>query len=153
MADVNKWTGIGRLTRDAELKYTNAGTAVSKFSIACNRRARTDTNGQRVEETDYFDITLWGKQAEGLHQYLIKGKQIAIEGRLQQDRWIDDQGQHHSRVGIIAENIQLLGGARVDLPQGNQQQAQGWNQAPLQQDQNWNQAPAPASDFPEDLPF
>jgi single-strand DNA-binding protein len=145
MADINHWTGIGRLTRDAELKYTNAGAAVSKFAIACNRRARTDGAGNKVEETDFFDVTLWGKQAEGLQQYLIKAKQIAIEGRLQQDRWTDDQGQSHSRVGIIAENIQLLGGTRVDLPQGTQQQhAPAWNQGQQQ---------TSGEDFPEDLPF
>lgn len=165
MADINHCTLIGRLTRDAELKYTTTGTAVSRFAIACNRRARTDGAGNKIEESDFFEVTLWGKQAEGLHHYLIKGKQVAIEGRLQQDRWKDDQGQSHSRVGIIADNIQLLGGSRVDLPQGNQQQqaqnwnqapqqpAQSWSQAPQQQAQAWSQAPAPASDFPEDLPF
>jgi single-strand DNA-binding protein len=155
MADINHVSLIGRLTRDAEIKYTQAGTAVSKFSIAVNRRARTDATGNKNEETDFFDVTLWGKQAEGLHKYLIKGKQVAIEGRLQQDRWTDQNGASHSRVSIVAENLQLLGGSRVDLPQGQapQQAPQNWSQAP-QQGQNWNQMqPAPAADFPEDIPF
>ena len=114
MADLNHWTGIGRLTREAEIKYTADGTAVVNFAIAVNRRKGKDG----TETTDFFDVTLWGKQGEGLKQYLVKGKQIAIEGRLQQDRWTDQQGQPRSKISIVAENVQLLGGTRVDLPQG-----------------------------------
>ncbi len=107
MADVNHVVLIGRLTRDAELKYTNTGFAVSKLGIAVNRRKKSDAGW--TEEVSYFDVVLWGKTAEALNQYLVKGKQIAVEGELRQNRWEQD-GQNRSKVEISANNIQLLGG-------------------------------------------
>ena len=81
MADINHVVLVGRLTRDAELKYTQGGAAVCKFSIAINRRRK---NGEEwVEEANYFDIVLWGRQGEALNQYLVKGKQVAVEGEQQ----------------------------------------------------------------------
>jgi single-strand DNA-binding protein len=107
MADVNHVIIIGRLTRDAELKYTNGGFAISNFSIAVNRRRK---NGdQWVEEASFFEINLYGKAAESLKPYLTKGKQVAIDGELRQDRWEQD-GQTRSKVVIAASNVQLLGG-------------------------------------------
>jgi single-strand DNA-binding protein len=109
MADLNSVALIGRLTRDAELKYTAGGQAVCKFSIALNRRKK---NGDQWEdEANYFDIVLWGRQGESLSQYLVKGKQIGVDGELRQDRWQQD-GQNRSRVEIVANNIQLLGGGQ-----------------------------------------
>ncbi|MDR3145485.1 MAG: single-stranded DNA-binding protein [Treponema sp.] len=109
MADLNNVALIGRLTRDAELKYTAGGQAVCKFSIAVNRRRK---NGDQWEdEANYFDIVLWGRQGESLSQYLIKGKQIGVDGELRQDRWQQD-GQNRSKVEIVANNIQLLGGGQ-----------------------------------------
>jgi single-strand DNA-binding protein len=108
MADLNHVVLIGRLTRDAELKYTASGQAVCKFSIAVNRRRK---NGDQWEdEANFFDIVLWGRQGESLNQYLVKGKMIGIEGELRQDRWQQD-GQNRSKVEIVANNIQLLGGS------------------------------------------
>ena len=106
-ANLNVVVLIGRLTRDAELKYLSSNTAVSKFSLAVNRRKRS--GDQWVEETDFFDITVWGKTAEALNQYLVKGKEIGVEGELRQSRWEQD-GQSRSRIEIHARNIQLLGG-------------------------------------------
>ncbi|OJF77682.1 MAG: single-stranded DNA-binding protein [Treponema sp. CETP13] len=107
MADVNHVILIGRLTRDAELKYTSGGFPVSNFSIAINRRRK---NGdQWLDEVHYFDITLFGKAGESLKPYLLKGKQIAVDGELRQDRWEKD-GQSRSKVYIAANNVQLLGG-------------------------------------------
>jgi single-strand DNA-binding protein len=107
MADLNHVTLIGRLTRDAELKYTSGGQAVCKFSIALNRRRK---NGDQWEdEANFFDIVLWGRQGEALNQYLVKGKMVGVEGELRQDRWQQD-GQNRSKVEIVATNLQLLGG-------------------------------------------
>jgi single-strand DNA-binding protein len=107
MADLNHVTLIGRLTRDAELRYTSGGQAVCKFSIAVNRRRK---NGDQWEdEANFFDIVLWGRQGEALNQYLVKGKMIGVEGELRQDRWQQD-GQNRSKVEIVANNLQLLGG-------------------------------------------
>lgn len=115
MADVNHVTIIGRLTRDAELKYTAGGQAVCKFSIAVNRRKKS--GDQWVDEASFFDVTAWGKTGEALNQYLTKGKQIAVEGELRQDRWEQD-GQNRSKVEIMANNVQLLGGGQ-DRPQSS----------------------------------
>ena len=107
MADLNHVTIIGRLTRDAELKYTAGGQAVCKFSIAVNRRKK---NGDQWEdEANFFDIVLWGRQGESLQSYLVKGKMVGVAGELKQDRWQQD-GQNRSKVEIIANYIQLLGG-------------------------------------------
>jgi single-strand DNA-binding protein len=106
MADLNHVVLIGRLTRDAELKYTANGQAVCNFSIAVNRRRK---NGDQWEdEVSFFDIVLWGRQGESLNQYLVKGKQVGVDGELRQDRWTKD-GQNHSKVTVVAANLQLLG--------------------------------------------
>jgi len=107
MADINHVVLVGRLTRDAELKYTSNGQAVCKFSVAVNRRKK---NGDQWEdEANYFDVVLWGRQGEALNQYLQKGKSVGVDGELRQDRWQQD-GQNRSKVEIVANNIQLLGG-------------------------------------------
>jgi single-strand DNA-binding protein len=107
MVDLNHVVLIGRLTRDAELKYTANGQAVCKFSLAVNRRRK---NGdQWVDEPNFFDVVLWGRQGESLNQYLVKGKLVGVDGELRQDRWEQD-GQNRSKVEIVANNIQLLGG-------------------------------------------
>ncbi len=104
--DINSVTIVGRLTRDAELKYTNSGFAISNLGLAVNR-SRKDGD-QWVEEANFFDVTLLGRRAESLNQYLLKGKQIAVTGELRQERWEQD-GQKRSRVTIQANNIQLIG--------------------------------------------
>ncbi len=111
MADVNHVILIGRLTRDAELKYTSGGQPVCKFGLAINRRKKQ--GDQYVDEANFFDIVLWGKAGESLNQYLTKGKQVAVEGELRQDRWEQD-GQARSKVEIMANNVQLLGGGNGD---------------------------------------
>jgi single-strand DNA-binding protein len=116
MADLNNVTLIGRLTRDAESKITAGGVAVSKFSIAVNRRKK---NGDVWEdEANFFDIVLWGRSAESLTQYLLKGKQVGIAGELRQDRWQQD-GQNRSKVEIVASSVQLLGGGNNSRDQGD----------------------------------
>ena len=107
MADINHVVLVGRLTREAELKYTATGQAVCKFSIAVNRRRK---NGDQWEdEANFFDVVVWGRQGESLHPYLVKGKMVGVDGELRQDRWQQD-GQNRSKVEIIATYLQLLGG-------------------------------------------
>jgi single-strand DNA-binding protein len=107
MTDLNQVTLIGRLTRDSELKYTAGGVAVCKFSIAVNRSRKV--NDRWEDEANFFDVVLFGKQGEVLNQYLLKGKQVGIDGELRQERWEKD-GQNRSRVEIAANSVQLLGG-------------------------------------------
>lgn len=107
MADINHVVLVGRLTRDAELKYTANGQPVCKFSIAVNRRRKQ--GDQWIDEANFFDIVVWGRQGESLNQYLVKGKLIGVDGELRQDRWEQD-GQNRSKVEVVANNLQLLGG-------------------------------------------
>lgn len=109
MADVNHVILIGRLTRNAELKYTAGGQAVCKFSLAVNRRKKS--GDQWIEEASFFDVVLWGRSGEAVNQYLLKGKQIAVSGSLVQERWEKD-GQQHSSVLIVSDSIQLLADPR-----------------------------------------
>ncbi len=113
--DLNSVILIGRLTRDVELTYLQSGSAVANISVAVNRNRKEGE--QWISEVNYFDVSLFGKQAENLKQYLLKGKQIAIQGALKQDRWEKD-GQKFSKIRIIASNIELLGG-RSDGASGN----------------------------------
>lgn len=113
MADVNYVILIGRLTRDAELKYTTSGLPIASLGLAVNRRRK---NGEQwIDEASFFDVSLFGRSAESLKPYLVKGKQIAVEGELRQDRWEQD-GQPRSKVVIAANNVQLLGGGQGSAP-------------------------------------
>ena len=91
MGSVNKVILVGNLGRDAELRYTPGGAAVSKFSVATTE-VWNDKAGQRQERTEWHNIDLWGKQAETLSEYLVKGKQVYVEGRLQTDEYTDKDG-------------------------------------------------------------
>lgn len=137
MTDINNVTLVGRLTKDADIRYTAGGTAVLNFSIAVNESRK---QGERwIEEASFFDVTLFGKMGESVHQYMTKGKQVAVSGRLQQQRWQKD-GQNYSRIAVIANYVQLFSGA-----QGNSQNAP---QSTAQTPNN----PQPNA-FAEDIPF
>jgi single-strand DNA-binding protein len=124
MADINQATLIGRLTRDAELKYTAGGVAVVKFAVAVNRKVKR--GDEWTDEASFFDITIWGKQGEAINQYLVKGKQVGINGELRQERWQDNQGNNRSRIEIIASDIQLLGGGNNEV-RGNSADGGGYS--------------------------
>jgi len=107
---VNKVILIGNLGADPELRYTASGTAVAKFRIATTE-FYNDKQGNRQERTDWHRIVAWGKLAEICGQYLSKGKQVYIEGRIRNDSWEQDGVKRYS-YEIWAENMQMLGGAR-----------------------------------------
>ena len=153
MADINHVVLVGRLTRDAELKYTASGQAVCKFSIAVNRRRK---NGDQWEdEANFFDVVLWGRQGETLTQYLLKGKAVGVDGELRQDRWQQD-GQNRSKVEIVANNIQLLGGnpsgGHGSASQGSGGQGSGQNNRGDNSNAG-NDAPPSDDHFSDDIPF
>jgi single-strand DNA-binding protein len=167
MADVNHVILIGRLTRDAELKYTSGGMAVCKFAIAVNKRRKQGE--QWVDEANFFDIVLWGRQGETLNQYLVKGKQVAVEGELHQNRWEQD-GQSRSKIEINANNVQLLGsnsgaqgggasGYSGGATSGGGNAASSGSPAPYQKRQGSAASGSPdmdesvPPDFPDDIPF
>ena len=162
MTDLNHVVLIGRLTQDLgsderSFGYVGNGQARANVSIAVNRSKK---NGdQWVEEVNYFNITIWGKTAENLKPYLTKGKQICVEGHLKQDRWEKD-GQKQSRVTIVADNVQLLGG-RGDNSQSSGsaggaprfQPANNGGNGGFQSSYQSEPYGDTGNDFPEDIPF
>ena len=139
MTDLNHVIEIGRLTRDIsgrDFGYTTGGTARLNLSIAVNRSEKR--NGAWQDKVSYFDVTVWGKTAENIKAYLHKGKQIAVDGYLDQQRWEKD-GVKYSKVVIIADSVQLLGG-NESAPQAQQPAGE-------------YQSAGSGDDFPEDIPF
>lgn len=122
---VNKVILVGNLGRDPEVRSTTSGQPVATFSLATNRRWN-DRQGNRQEETEWHQIVCWGRQAEVAGEYLRKGKQIYVEGRIQTRSWDDRQtGEKKYRTEIVCENFQMLGqrgdgggGGRGDWDQG-----------------------------------
>lgn len=111
MASFNKVILMGNLTRDPELRYTPKGTAIAKLGIAVNR-VWTNEAGEKKEEVTFVDVDVFGRTAENVGQYMRKGRPILIEGRLKLDQWDDKQtGQKKSKMGVVAETVQFLGGA------------------------------------------
>ena len=109
MTDINNVTLVGRLTKDADIRYTTGGTAVLNFALAVNESRK---QGEKwIEEASFFDVTLFGKAGESVHQYMVEGKQVAVSGRLQQQRWQKD-GQNYSKVAVVANYVQLFGSAQ-----------------------------------------
>lgn len=160
VSDINTVVVVGRLTRDAELKYMNNGNAVASISIATNR-SRKDGD-QWVSEANFFDVSYYGKPAEAVSRYLTKGQQIAVQGSLRQDRWEKD-GQKFSKIRIQADSIELLGGRSGNA--GSSDNFGGYQQRSYSQPQSsgsMNSGYDPAesetfggdnSGFPEDIPF
>lgn len=111
MANYNKVILAGNLTRDPQLSYTQSGTAVCQFGLAVNRRWR-DKEGAQQEETCFVDLTAFGRQAETINQYMSKGRSLLVEGRLNLSQWTTPEGERRSKLKVIVENFQFLGGAR-----------------------------------------
>lgn len=108
MASFAKAFLLGNLTRDPEVKAVGQNQ-VCNFGVAVNRRYTDRQSGEKKEEVSFFDVECWGRTAELAQQYLKKGRQVWIEGRLKQDRWETEDGRKLSRIKILAENIQFLG--------------------------------------------
>ena len=109
MGSVNKVILVGNLGRDAEVRFTPGGQAVATLNLATTEQWN-DREGQRQEKTEWHRVVLWGKQAESLQQYLVKGKQIYVEGRLQTRQWDDKDGNKRYTTEVKADRITLLGG-------------------------------------------
>jgi single-strand DNA-binding protein len=108
MSSFNKITIVGYLGRDPELKYTQQGTAVCNISVATTER-RKDAAGEYEDHTTWFRITLWGRQAENANEYLAKGRQVYIEGRLRQEEYTDREGNRRTSLEVTATEMQFLG--------------------------------------------
>ena len=108
---LNKVMVIGHLGRDPEMRFTPSGRPVTTFSLATSRSWKT-SDGERRSETEWFNIVAWGSLAEICNQYLKKGQQVYVEGRLQNRRWEDDEGNQRSTTEIVAREMIMLGGRR-----------------------------------------
>ena len=145
MASVNKVIIVGRLGKDPELKYLPNGTAACKFSVATSE-SWTDKGGQKQEKTEWHNVVVWAKLAELANQYLKKGSQVYLEGKLQTDSWEDNSGNKRYSTSVIASSMQFLSPKSEGAGKPAQQQ-QG---APAQQ----NHFPDESASFAaDDLPF
>ena len=141
MASYNKVILVGNLTRDPELRYTPKGMAIAKIGLAVNRNWTTES-GEKKEEVTFVDVDAFGRQAETLAQYMKKGSPLLVEGRLKLDQWDDKQtGQKRSKLGVIVEGFQFLGGNR----------AEGGGEAPRRPAAP-SSAPAPSPSAEPDMP-
>jgi single-strand DNA-binding protein len=151
MANYNKVILLGNLTRDPQLRYLPNSTAVCDFGLAVNRRWR-DKDGNQKEEVCFVDISTFGRQAETLNQYMTKGRSLLVEGHLRLDTWTGQDGQKRSKLSVVAENCQFLGG-RGEQPAGGAPQERS---APSQEAAGPAAAAPETDDVPptgDDLPF
>ena len=169
MSDINCVTLTGRLTRDAELKYTQNGGAIVRFSMAVNRSKR-NADGSWAEEASYFDCVYFGKGDESVNSYLSRGRQVAVSGELRQSRWEQD-GQTRRRVEVFVNNLSLLsqGGSKPQegdggssyqkpaTPYRENQNSYSKPQNQYRQQPQYQQAPAqqngPEEFQDDDIPF
>ena len=139
MASYNRVILVGNLTRDPELRYIPSGTAVSEIGLAVNDRVKRD--GQWIEETTFVDVTLWARTAEIANEYLSKGSNILIEGRLKLDSWESD-GQKRSKLRVVADRMQMLG------DRGAARQSQPNEETSTVASTDTGSEPAPRDDIP-----
>jgi single-strand DNA-binding protein len=149
MASFNKVILLGNLTRDPEVRYTPKGSAVCDLGIAINRSYTLDS-GEKREEVTYVDVVLWSRLAEIAGEYLKKGRPIFIEGRLQLDTWDDKQsGQKRSKLRVIGETMQLLGGRPPGATEGAEAATESRPSKPAPPPK----AGAPAEPDDDEIPF
>lgn len=137
MSDLNQWSGIGRLGKDVELRVTPAGDSVASFSIAC------DWKTKKSEGVEWVNISVFGKLAELCGQYIGKGSQVFVQGRLQTDKYEDKSGQIKYSTKIAADTVQFLGGKAKETG----------NIVPIKTQKITDPYLTPFDDMPDDLPF
>jgi single-strand DNA-binding protein len=153
MASFNKVILLGNLTRDPEVRYTPKGSAVCDLGIAINRQYTLDS-GEKREEVTYVDVVLWSRLAEIAGEYLKKGRPVFIEGRLQLDTWDDKQsGQKRSKLRVIGETMQLLGGRPPGVGGGAAEAGEGARESRPSKSAQPPKAGAAAEPDDDEIPF
>ena len=109
MVNINRVVLTGNLTADPELRSLPSGTSVCKLRVACNSRRKNASTGKWEDRPSYFDVTVWGAQGENVARFLRKGRQVAIDGRLEWREWLTQEGSKRQAVDIIADAVQFLG--------------------------------------------
>jgi single-strand DNA-binding protein len=148
MASYNRVILVGNLTSDPELRYIPSGTAVTELRMAINDRRKT-ASGEWVEETTFVDVTLWGRTAEVATEYLNKGSNVLIEGRLKLDTWEKD-GKKNSKLRVVGDKMQMLGGRGGGGGGGGGPRGGGGATAPAAQGGGRDESEMPPDD---DIPF
>ncbi|HBH10473.1 MAG TPA: single-stranded DNA-binding protein [Gammaproteobacteria bacterium] len=155
MGNLNKATLIGRLGNDPEVRYSSNGNAMCNFSIATNETWRDKDSGEKQERTEWHRVVCYGRLAEVAGEYLTKGKEIYVEGRIQTRKWEDKEGIERYTTEIVTSNFQFLGGrddgssSQASAPDNTAATPQ--NNTPSKKNQPI--AKSPADDFDEDIPF
>jgi single-strand DNA-binding protein len=142
--DINRVTLVGRLTRDPELKHLPSGSAVLELGLAVNGR-KQDASGQWVDKPNFFDVKVFGNQAEMLSQHLAKGRRIGVDGRLDWSSWESQDGGKRSKVEVIAQSVQFL-----DSREGGGESGGSYVPPGSAQSSNADFPPSPSDD---DIPF
>ena len=114
---INKVVLTGNLTRDAELRYTQSGMALSSIGIAVNDRMKNSSTGEWEDYANFINCTMFGKRAESLQPYLLKGQKVAIDGKLRYSTW-ESEGQKRSKIEVIVDDLELLGSRSGGANQG-----------------------------------
>lgn len=157
MANLNKVILIGNLTREPELRVTPGGLSICKFGLAVNRNF-TDKSGEKREETTFVDIDAFGRQAETIAKYMTKGRPLLVEGRLKLDQWETNTGEKRSKLGVVLENFQFLGGRNEGGNEGSSSDGDDSGSSSPEQHSPPARKPAAArppvqDDIDEDVPF
>lgn len=148
MASFNKVILVGNLTRDPQVRYTPSGTAVTELGLAVNRQWFDKQTNSRKEDTTFVDVTVWGRTAEVAGEYLSKGRQVLIEGRLQLDQWQDkDTGQNRSKLKVVCENMTMLGGGGGGGGGGGQRGGGGYQGGDADHQGGGDSGPDPSESF------
>jgi single-strand DNA-binding protein len=154
MASYNRVIIVGNLTRDVELRYIPSGTAVTDITLAVNERIKK--NDQWIDEANFFDVTMWGRTAEVAAEYLSKGSNVLVEGRLRQEKWEQD-GQKRSKVKVICDKMQMLGskggGQGGNSSSGNSASSPAPHQRPQAEQQTAQTQPAQGPPPEDEVPF
>lgn len=119
---LNKLMIIGHLGRDPEMRYTPSGKPVTTFSVATSRTWHS-ADGERHEETEWFNVVAWGSLAEVCNQHLMKGQQVYVEGRLQTRRWENGDGNKHFTTEVVAQEMTMLGSRKDNFEHDNQRES------------------------------
>lgn len=150
---VNKVILIGHLGADPETRYTADQRAICNIRMATTRAWRDKRTNELHEETEWHRVVMFGRTAEVAHEYLAKGSQCYIEGRLQTRKWQDQSGADRWSTEVIAEDLQLLGGRGENQNQGRGGGGRPLQPPPGQQHHHQGHGPAPTGDFEDDIPF
>lgn len=156
MANLNKVFLMGNLTRDPETRVTPGGLSICKFGLAVNRVWR-DKEGNQQEETTFVDVDAFGRQAETISKYVTKGRGLFVEGRLKLDQWENNAGEKRSKLKVVLDNFQFIGG-RGDGPGGGDSSDSGGspyeeNSPPARSAGPAANKPASRDDIEDDVPF